>query len=734
MVEGVLEDDESGAGLVDAGFIDFDTPAPAAPGGLGIADAPARDRTAGNMFAWGAALGAFSQCTLNIMYLSLCGFTSDPQGQIDRYNPFANVIDNGPGRTALAYFAVYMGTASLLMGAINTAYRNSQQNKQRQPDEETTVGIDSGHQEKLNVTDLFQEVAIDGKLNYSRAQIAGLIGFNVLFFIANAIYDVTFLDVGNEAIKLMPDYGSPYYKALNQQAGAIGYFYNLFLNQYFAAVVSSLIADAYNIFKFLKSSRPNDAKLSNLRTSFFVGLTLVVSAFASIAFLALTADDKGIKKYPDWFQDAIFYSTIPVYGMVLNTLGSKQFISDIKNVWGWLKSFPLPLYRFALSAALLPHNVKEWSREIFFLLSYIRSQTNIADSKFVSSFTRDYKFPVATNATATAGPINASGEATGLLSAAAPATDGGTTSSLAAGAKTTDSLPALERLAYPDGKTGGKPAASVAQIQAKVDRRIRGHNPPYTVIEVARQYEIVAKELETQRTGATSYADIWKHGRVRASLQTPFTMMGVGAVTIILFSYYFAVKKITAQTLGLDPNYADTAMVSFLMFTPFIRLVQSSTSEKMTNIFAGIENKTYATAKFVANPTKYLRQLGWNETTAKFAIHTLAFSLQIFAFISAGPSSSTVAELLDEIPAMKAHYGFFVNIAFWGTSVFNSIGIASFISLVRNKVTDQLFYYDDKPALNASAKFANAATGGHGVEVEDVTAVKSHMLSTGATF
>ena len=224
-----------------------------------------------------------------------------------------------------------------------------------------------------DVDKLFRVTVVDRELAISNKQLALGAAMFLAFLVPNVMYCYTFRDVGNEAIKLLPDYDSPLYQALNQKAGDIGFVMNAGLNQWFSFVVTLMTIVGVNTTSLTRKHFHKDGPASLSYNAINVVKTLSISAVSSFAFFFLALDDGDrTKLYPPIMATLIPYCAFAVYGAVLNTEGSIGLLADLGRFWGWLNTMPKPIvdahakwnqYRGHVFG-YLASNIKELGREI----------------------------------------------------------------------------------------------------------------------------------------------------------------------------------------------------------------------------------------------------------------------------------------------------------------------------------------------------------------------------------
>ena len=217
------------------------------------------------------------------------------------------------------------------------------------------------------------------------------------------------------------------------------------------------------------------------------------------------------------------------------------------------------------------------------------------------------------------------------------------------------------------------------------------------------------KKLDDERASETTRGDVWKHGRLRATIAKPWALIGPAGLSVVLLGYYFLVnKKLNVRIyngwfgLGLNEGDAWARMLSIYLFYPFIKLVHDSGYSAMSNMFNGMEHTIVElyhswqvlhgdkeTSDFVYTD-RFLPKLDKKEI-GLFALGTLVFAAQVAAFLITPSSAGTITVLLNEKgylnPATQS-------IAFWFTALFNSFGVASFLSWGKQKVIEGVFHSD----------------------------------------
>ncbi len=613
-----------------------------------VTDANAqKPRPKASWFTWGAALGTFTSTSAIALYLAFSATTGEFKKQLLR--PTIDLSSND-GLRIFGNYSIFIASTAVLFGLINLAYRFHQSHKKTDFDEEAQPDPATSPD---NINLLYYKAVNTKALNCSKNQKRLFVAAFIVFVIANAFYCYnTFRDIADEARKLLPNYGISMYKFLNHHAGWVAAIMNFGLNQWFFCLIGSGLIHTYNEIQLIQKPYKSSKNVSNKQIGVAIGIGLL-AIIASIPFIALANDDDKVHGVTKGLNDL---AAVLVYGAVLNTVGAKQLVSELSIFWNWLNRFPEPLIEkhnlwkqskgYVLGHALW--NINRGLGECWYLLS-----KNYYGAFFYPYQRGDYK----------------------------------------------------------------KPEITITEIQEKVEERIR--NPELTdqqsnlsdLERHIRQITAVNRKLLDQKgKEIETRSDIWEHGYVRHSLNTVWNYVGPIGLTVVLVGYYSAINKAMTNLplINLNENDADTKILTFLLFLPFIKLVHTSGYNSMDEIFKGMENKVSSLYHFGTAPMPYIREIGWNPKTKIFAIATVFFALKAAAFLTAPPSAGTVVELLHEtsfIANNPSLFEFTKHDAYWFTALFNSLGIAAALSVAQSWLTDRFLSSNQRKTLRENDRF-----------------------------
>lgn len=679
------------------------------------------ERSKLNEFKWGALFGSALLSSQILLYWFFSATSSNSFGkELDEINVVPKIADEVALPTIISY-GMYTLAAASVFGILNVV--SQYYLKQKKP-----LKVYGNEQNVLRQTDnantlYYETVANDAyKISWKQA----LLGATLFAVFAgpNYLYCDTFKDVGTESVKLLPDYGSNFFKMLNQNAGQIGFFMNLGLNQWFAFAIIKMVLDKFNKYQLINKEFNSDkSRLTKKEIGFEILKTLSISVASSLAFFFLALDDPDREKLYSSTQAALIpASALIVYGLALNTEGSMSLLNYFSQFWTWLNKFPQPFidnhnswktykgYVFGY----LADNVKQFFREGRYLVGCY------------PEFLYDNDLGLPDPSTSEITPINIQGGQ-------------------------------YKRLE--EGEAKLKPKYTNEKLKKRVDEAIT----KLSAQQISHQADInklhhklfiqEKKRLEKEQKNPTTKYDIWMHGRVRQTLHTTWSLIGPVGLGLVLFGYYFMINnKLTERiyqpiyqllhscsiphatpvptgnstaiptlaTIGnsttiptlakaicnnaITENDALSRMLSFYLFSPFIVLVLESGYGAMSGMFTGFEHKikeiyhTYQIYKGEKNADdfsykeRFLPKLD-KKQIFYFSLGAVVFGTQIFAFLSTPASAGTAIYLL------KTHATFFTDsegnlnpfvasAAYWFAALFNSVGIAGFLSFGKQLITE----------------------------------------------
>ena len=635
-------------------------------------------RTRANKLAWGAAFGAGFAFSQLVLYWLFAFTTPDRLGvALDKSN-LIPLSSNIASQTILNY-SIYLAGAAFLSAIVNERIIKWQERK-------APSDIDGERYAEMKKTDdinkLFFLTVKQKRLEQSWTSLgAGALAFSIFAYF-NINYCITFKDVGNDAIDLLPNFLG-LYGGLNQYAGWISFLMNTVLNQWFSFGIINLVTTSYKRIKMTRAHyhKDNDASYTNVAKN--IGKTQILSIVSSLSFFFLAQDDPHLDSV--YLKLTVPLSAFIVYGAVLNTEGSISLIKDISRFWSWLNTCPQPFIN--------AHNLfKQYTGYIFGYLAYQVKEF----TKEVLYHIRLYKGYLSNNDLNLPDPE---------ASERAP-------------------LSLTNHFGRRNNRsTGGiRPAYTNGDLKTEVDRLIIQledikDDSAQQLLDLIHQ----AKEnLTKARTEHSTRADVWKYGRVRKLLAETLPWFGPFGLTVVLAGYYFLINHQLTDTsyqhVGLSEGDAWARLLTFYLFYPFVKLVHDSGYSAINKmLFAGLGHKIteiYHTCQVLSGTKKstdfdYTNR--FHPTTKKeaglFGLGFIIFGLQAAAFIITPPSAGTVCELLYERGLLSP---FTKTFAFWFTALFNSFGVASFLSWGKDKIIKEGVYRDRKDLFRGNTDFFKA--------------------------
>jgi len=651
-----------------------------------------KERSQKNIFGWGAAFGAFTSTSTILLYIVCCLSTEDPEKQIGRIYP-------------IPFFPIALGTP-IVLGLLNLLrIRYSPADKQKP--------------EKPDINELFEAVVVEDQLDYSTSQKIAFAGIIVLFTVANAYYCRVFKHISDEAVGFLPDdfWWSEFF---NSHTGLISYGANFFLNQWFAYSVSRFIFNAYNEVKLIQKLYYHNDKIPKgliLKALAKVFLPIIL---ATSAFVALTYDDPKIEE--DWDKAVTaFLCAIPVFGF-LNADGAETLIRQIASFWNWLNTFPKPpedlaktlkdhsgykegenkphYYLFGLAGYPL-YNMKECSKELAYLLWIEKLTSRLFGYKpFLTK--NDLELPSLPD-------DNTPTESTVLID-----TNNHDTSIQVSGQEAENPKK--------------RPEVTLEALEDEVAKRIRKADhelgqPAY--IELLKETRV---DLEKKRIANPTWGDIWKQGRTRRPLILLFGIAGASTLSMVLTGYFQAILSVVAKYIpALEIENAETTMATLIGFSSFIALVLASGWKTMRRKVFGDLLEGSIKSMVNSDGWKTMRRKVFGdllEGSIKSMVNSerpkpkviritnvVTFSLIAVVFAAAPSSAGTVIKLLSELAEsqesalskfLSTQSGklapFFLYNAYWGTALFNTVGIVGFLLALKSWIIDACVYSDKKQA------------------------------------
>jgi len=272
------------------------------------------------------------------------------------------------GRTLLGYGSFILAT-SFVFGVANTVYRSIQRCRK------SSEGFQPLEEDKNIAALLFHAAVIEKKLDFGTYQNSLILALNFGFIFVNALYDIAYLDVGGDAVDLLPTFGG-LSSGLNQYAGSLSYFMNFVLDLYFALLVTKTFTNKWNETELIRELFTKEGKYSRKTGLIEAGKVLSLSSFASVPFIVLAIIDTKLQAQSWPIRWAVILSAYPVFALVLKVIGSEALLEQIYKVGNWLNSFPKPLsdahekyktYRGHILGWAL-YSTKEFGLELGFLV------------------------------------------------------------------------------------------------------------------------------------------------------------------------------------------------------------------------------------------------------------------------------------------------------------------------------------------------------------------------------